>query len=140
MGQALEHRHGGIFGLVKFLREHGEAVEYHLITLGLRLEWVGTERLSWRDLWVIIQQSPPGSSIHAALDPEAARWARGEPVPYLLAHIGDTLANANWQRSGRSTAPKPKPLPRPGMKNDSTTFGAEPIPIADFDDWWGGDE
>lgn len=43
---------------------------------------------------------------------------------------------ANWQRAGRKTAPKPKPIPRPWEKPKTTTLGKEPIPISQFNDWW----
>jgi hypothetical protein len=35
---------------------------------------------------------------------------------HLLASIFDVLAMANWQRQGKANAPRPKPLPRPGVK------------------------
>ena len=38
--------------------------------MGLRLDWLGTPALSWRDLWVIVQQSPPGSAIQRAALPD----------------------------------------------------------------------
>lgn len=97
---------------------------------------MGTQRLSWRDLQVVVEQAPPGSAIHRAVDTEAARWASGEVVPYVLAHIADLLAAGNWQRAGRKNAPKPKPLPRPGLKTQNQSFGSEPIPISEFDAWW----
>lgn len=63
---------GGIAGLVRLIRDHGEAVEYDLITIGLRLDWLGTEALSWRDLWVIVRQAPRDSAIRRAVDPKVA--------------------------------------------------------------------
>lgn len=39
----------------------------------------------------------------------------------LLAHIGDVLAAANWQRAGDKRAQKPKPIPRPGVKDKAGT-------------------
>lgn len=41
------------------------------------------------------------------------RW---ELTDTLLAHIADLLAGANWQRAGNKNAPRPKPIPRPGVK------------------------
>jgi hypothetical protein len=38
--------------------------------LGLRLDWLGTVRLSWRDLWVIVQQSPRTSALFKARNPD----------------------------------------------------------------------
>ena len=39
----------------------------------------------------------------------------------LLAHIGDVLAAANWQRAGDKRAQKPKPIPRPGVRDKAGT-------------------
>lgn len=136
MGPGVQYRTGGIFGLVGFLRDHGEAVEYHLLTLGLRLEWIGTDRLSWRDLWVVCSQAPPGSSIHRAVEPEKAAWASGEVMAWLMAAQIDLLAHGNWQRQGKRNARKPEPVPRPGEKSKGTVLGADPIPVSEFDAWW----
>lgn len=136
MGPRLQHRAGGIFGLVAFLREHGEAVEYHLLTLGLRLDELGSGRLSWRDLWVVCSQAPPGSAIHRSVDPERAAWASGESNAWLLALVADALADGNWQRQGKPNARKPDPVPRPGEKKKGAVFGSEPIKVSEFDEWW----
>ncbi|MDI3330128.1 MAG: hypothetical protein QJR09_05245 [Micrococcus sp.] len=136
MGPRLQHRPGEIFGLVGFLRDHGEAVEYHLLTLGLKLEQLGTDALSWRDLWVIITRAPAGSAIHRSVDPEAAAWASGEINAWLFAAAVDLLAHGNWQRQGKRNARKPEPVPRPGEKSKGAVFGADPIPVSEFDAWW----
>ena len=104
--------------------------------MGLRLDMIGTGLLSWHDLMVIIQRTPPGSPIHYSVDKEAAWWDSGQVVPYLLALVGDLLAAGNWQRAGKKNAPKPKPIQRPGDKPKGAVFGADPIPISEFDDWW----
>ena len=98
------------------------AVEAELIKAGLRLRWLcdGTDRLNWRDLWVIINLAAPDSLVRRALDPDTYSWTRTNA---LLADIFDVLASANWQRAGNKTAPKPKPYPRPGDTNDTTQFG-----------------
>ncbi len=41
---------------------------------------------------------------------EAELWGVSE---YLLAQAVDLLAGANWQRAGKKSAPRPKPIPRP---------------------------
>lgn len=43
---------------------------------------------------------------------EQARWGLTEQ---LLATAVDVLQAANWQRGGNKNAPKPKPIPRPGV-------------------------
>jgi hypothetical protein len=68
----------------------------------------------------------------------------GEPpwgvTDYLLAAVVDLLANANWQRQGKKSAPKPRPIKRPGQAADGTKYGSKPIPIKDFDAWWDNPE
>ena len=100
---------------------------------GYTLDDLGTEAFNWYDLSAIVkqvQQEP-----HAAL----ARELHGDVwtvESQLLAVIADTLGIANWQRAGRKTAPKPKPLPRPWEKAKHTALGKDAIPISQFDDWW----
>jgi hypothetical protein len=56
---------------------------------------------------------------------------------HLLAGAVDALQIANWQRPGKRSAPKPKPVERPGEKAArSKTLGADPIPVSEFNDWW----
>lgn len=133
MAGGVEHQPGGILGLLRILNEHGEAVEYDLIRLGLRLDQLGTKRLSWRDLWVIVRQSGRDSALARSLHGERVGWTQ---ETWLLADIFDVLQAANWQRN-LGKGPKPKPFPRPVKANDSTTktFGSAPLPIDELDNW-----
>ena len=81
--------------------------------MGLRLSWLGSEALTWRDLYVIVKQSPPDSAIHRSLAGPDHVWGLQE---HLLAAVFDVLAAANWQRGGDENAKKPERLPRPGVK------------------------
>lgn len=101
---------GGIFGLLQLLRQYGEAVEYELLTVGLRLDQLGTKRLTWRDLKVVVACSPPGGALHRAIDPEAAQW---DPSTYLIAQVVDLLNAGNWQRAGNKHLRHPDPVWRP---------------------------
>jgi hypothetical protein len=129
---------GGIAGLCCLLEDHAEAIEYDLLALGLRLDDLGTEALTWRDLYVVVHRSGPASALIRELQPELSAWASGAVLADLLAHAVDLLAGGNWQRAGKRTAPKPKPIPRPGRKTESTKYGSDPIPVKDFDNWWNG--
>ncbi|WNM65689.1 tail assembly chaperone [Arthrobacter phage Vulpecula] len=131
---------GGIGSLCLVLDEHAEAIEYDLLVMGRSLEDLGTPALSWRQLMVVVKQAGPGSALARALDPEMDAWTSGAITPWLLATVVDLLAGANWQRVGKKSAPKPKPLPRPGSKSEGTRYGSKPIPVADFDDWWNNQE
>lgn len=48
---------------------------------------------------------------------------------FLTAGIFDTLQGANWQRAGDPKAPRPEPLPRPGVKSGTKTVKPKPLPI-----------
>lgn len=137
MEAGLRRRRGGIRGLLTLLRQHREAVEYDLIALGLRLDWLGTEALSWRDLWVIVRRSKADSAVYRAQHPD--EWAWGLPEQLLAATV-DTLRAANWQRAGGKPKDFPWPIPRPGVEPDTKTRGREPIPLDDMAKWLGWDE
>lgn len=138
MDEGVERDAGGILGLCRLLDEHGEAIEYDLIKLGLRLEWLGTEALSWRDLLVIVRGRDRDSRLSFALDGEAILWSQTD---YLLAAVIDVLQEANWQRAGKPNAPRPKRVKRPGVDEPGTQkYGRDPIPIAEFNDWWFSEE
>lgn len=131
MEQPLGDRPGGIAGLCWLLAKHGDAIEYDLLALGYRLDDLG-EGLSWRDLWVVVTNAPPGSALVRAIAGHV--WS---VTDYLLASVIDQLATANWQRQGKASARRPKPIPRPGVEDENTkVYGREPIPISQFDDWW----
>lgn len=81
---------------------------------------MGTERLSWRDLLVVVNQSPRWSALSRAVDPEGSLWGLSE---HLLAAVFDSLERGNWQRAGNNHAPRPKPLPRPGVGGEGKKYG-----------------
>jgi len=47
------------------------------------------------------------------MNPDSAMWGLSE---HLLAKVFDVLQEANWQRQGDNRAPRPEPLPRPGVE------------------------
>ncbi len=131
-GGVVDH-HGGIAGLVQLLADEAEAeaVEYDLITMGLRLAWLGTPALSWRDMLVIVRNLPRTSALVRVRVGEAARWG---DLEHLVATAIDALAAGNWQRAGKPHAPRPKPVKRPG-KDNSQRIGKEPLPLSELDEW-----
>lgn len=114
------------------MHEHQEAVEADLLRyyqLDLLADLAGP-RLSWRRLGVLIRQLPREAATTRAAAGEAAAWGDAE---HLLASIVDVLNAANWQRSGKQNAPRPKPLPRPGVKKPGeTTFGTKSMSIDEY--------
>lgn len=133
MAEGLRSHSGGILGLHRFLEEHGEAVEFDLLTHGYSYDDRGTEALSWRALWVLVrrwQQRPDTATSESV---HGVRWG---VTDQLLAVIADDLAVANWQRAGKKNAAKPKPIQRPWEKSKSRALGKDPIPVSQFDGWW----
>lgn len=82
------------------------------MTLGKHRDWLGTRRLSWRDLYVIVTHLPDTSALRREVLGEHAAW---DVKAHLLAGIFDVLAVANWQRGGDDKAKKPERLERPGV-------------------------
>lgn len=136
MAGGIDGQPGGILAVSAELSEHGEAIEYDLIRMGLRLADLGTLALSWRDLLVIIRQAPPESAYVRSVRGEDSQW---QLTQQLLASIKDSVEMGNWQRANagrKAPTPRPKPIPRPGIRNDKGRVGSGAIPIKDFDKWW----
>lgn len=112
MAGGVDGHGGGIVGLVRLLNEHGEAIEYELLTIGRHIDNLGTRRLTWRDLKVVALGSPPGGALHRSIDPLGAGWTADT---YLLAAVADYEALSVWQRGGKKNN-KPKPVWRPNVK------------------------
>ncbi|MFC4123703.1 DUF5361 domain-containing protein [Nocardia rhizosphaerae] len=126
MAAALGGEPGGILSLDALLEEYAEAIEYDLITMGLKLRNLGTDELSWGDLKAVISCSPHTSALYRARQPREHEWRLDR---MLLADIADSLRWLVWAKSsdaqhGRN---RPEPIPRPGVKDvrerigDSTT-------------------
>lgn len=126
---------GGIRSLRQLLVEYSEAVEYDLITLGLRLDDLGTERLSWRDLKVIVKRMPPDrSALSADRYPDDFGWTLAN---HLIAEAVDSLRLQLWAetKDGQKNRNRPKPIPRPGRRPEK--FGKKPLELDKMRDWLG---
>lgn len=115
-------------------------MEFDLITLGVRLRWLESNMLSWRDLWVIVRNLPRSSALHRSVNgEEESMWTLTD---YLLADIADTQAWLAWTKTkdaekGRN---RPKPRPRPGLVDESKKqIGSGSLEIEDMKRWLGGD-
>lgn len=85
------------------------------------------------DLLLLVKrfQATPGSALATLL------WGPMWSVEaQLLALIADGINVGNWQRIGKKSAPKPKPIPRPWEKPKTQTLGKDPIAVSKFNDWW----
>lgn len=132
MAEGRRYQPGGIFSLVELIDRHYEAIEADLLDRGWRLAQVGSA-FSWRDLLVMVRR------FSALPDTATARAVHGEHwsvTDQLLAATVDLLGAGNWQRAGKKSAPKPKPLQRPWERPKGRKLGAKPIPISRFNDWW----
>lgn len=122
MAHPLRSQPGGILSLDALLEEHCEAIEYDLITLGLRLHQLGTEVLGWRELKAIIRWLPTESALFRAMNPEGHRWQLDQ---FLLADITDSLRWLVWAKTddARNGRNRPELVPRPGVKSDRERVG-----------------
>ena len=127
--------HGGILGLQQQLVKPDvrAALHYDLLTRGLTLDLLGSEAFTWYDLKVVFKHLQNDTKSALSIELHGVRWSI---EAQLTAVVADHLAFANWQRAGRRSATKPKRIPRPWEKPATTSLGTEPIPIADFNDWW----
>lgn len=82
-------------------------------------------------------QTEPRFALYKMLNPD---WP-WDLDTQLLAHMGDLLAGANWQRSGDKHARKPEPIKRPGLRDDkdSKTFGRGEMTLTEVDAWLSGE-
>lgn len=94
--------------------------------MGLTLRDLGTKRLSWRTLKIILRYLPPESAFN--------RERQGpEPVysvqDYLLVGILNGIRALTWVTAGNDDNPRPSPLLLPGMVDpeEPLTFGSYSI-------------
>lgn len=128
-----DHR-GGIAGLLDLHEEYPEAFEYELISVGVRWRDLGTKRLSWRDLKVIVSQAPVNGALTRARYPDAHAQADRQ-IETLAYH----LAVANVQRGNASRAPKSSFPELPvWARQSSTQIGSGAVPIDELAEWLGG--
>ena len=79
--------------------------------------------ISPRELLSWLEHLPADSALMRALNPDIA-WGLPEQ---LLAGVVDVLTWANYQRAG-GKGPKPKPVPRPGVKANTRRYGRTSLP------------
>lgn len=120
----------------------------------MRLRWVGdgTDRLSWRDLIVLIHYMDGTTNLATYLTGGESEW---DTQSHMLAGMLDGINAIIWQNGGGKGA-KPKPIPRPGstrtaapgglpqsaegnpFKDDeSGTFRGVMTPLDELNEWLG---
>lgn len=110
MAGAVDSHVGGIRSLLIELREHGEAINFDLISRGWTRGDIG-RGLTWRDLHNFLRWIPPvaESAYYRARKPNSW-WVT--PELQLLAGILYAGEGANWQRGGGQGKP-PNPVKFP---------------------------
>lgn len=82
-----------------------------MIKLGLRLDWLGTPALSWRDLKVIVKHSPRDSALVQAIDPRAAHTNELELLRGLVYNTSLLVWLQTEDAQKRRNQPKPLRFP-----------------------------
>lgn len=133
MGREVGYEAGGILSLVHLIDEHGEALEFDLIALGLRLRDCPSPEFNWRDLFVVCRYLGRDSRLYGVMNPDDdTSWGVAE---YLLATVVDNGNARLWQEGG-GKGKKPKPVARPG---DVKRYGKDALPVAEMAEWLGAD-
>lgn len=55
----------------------------------------------------------------------------------LLAEVADATNVGNWQRGSGKKRDYPKPIPRPGVEPDGSTYGKGALTMDEMADWLG---
>jgi hypothetical protein len=112
---------GKPFGLVRFLADHGAAVEADLLRYyRVDLTDLYRGRLSPRRVAVLVAALPADASTVEAVHGDQARWTLTD---HLLASVFDALAVISWQLGGDKRAARPKPMARPGVADTTRRYG-----------------
>ena len=138
MGRGVPGGAGGIRALVELIDEHGLALETDLIRSGLRLRWLGSEALTWRDLLALVAHTRPDSALAASLGPDHL-WGLTEQ---LLAAGVDMLRILAWQNTEDASRPwtAPEPTARMGSSpaaSPSDRVTASPLAYVMSASWTG---
>lgn len=134
---------GGIASLARLIEEHGRALEYDLITkTNYTLADLG-EALPYASLLSFINYLPADSAIRRAQQPDIAPWLDGQKTAVVLADLYDLVGSLAYMfasvHHGKGSKPKkPKPYPRPWIKDPARKLGSGAMPVSEFEEWWKG--
>lgn len=137
MDRAFGYHAGGIVSLDVLIEAYRIPIEFDLIDRGLRLRDLGTDALTWGDLWAICKWAPTTSALARALHPEIGEWQLGEQ---LLADVADSLHWLVWSKTKdaqRSGARPPNRIPRPGVVDEHERIGTTQMSPAEMDKFLG---
>lgn len=133
---------GGIARLHRLLTEHGEAIRRDLLCAGLRLEWLGTRRLTWVDLRAFVDHAPPDSALVRSTTPEW--WVT--PQLHMLREIEHGVRTGAWMWTDDASKKQPKSRPERIPLTEAERDAATPVrekytalPVEDVRKWLGWD-
>ena len=124
--------------LAKFIGEHEDAVESDLRQYtGAGIEDLGTKTLSWKTANSIIKTLPINSALARELSPEISSWENTLKTNLLLADVIDLLQLLVYvvSKIGGGNVQKPKPIKRPGSKDNSKHIGKGAMKVNDLKEW-----
>lgn len=127
---------GGILGLLQFLTEHRQALEFDLIKLGLRARDIGEPWLTWEDFRTIVRQLQQERGSALALELNGQELVDWTLTNHLLATVFDSTNLVNWHLrwlGGENVGDPPEPLPRPGIKSKTVQWTGNPVTIEEMD-------
>jgi hypothetical protein len=109
-------------------------VEADLISRGLRIRDLGTERFNWRDFKHVLTNLSQDSALHRSI---GGRYTTSD---YLLVVIANTLRTMSWQLSSGKERDRPEPFFLPGMGEDTDrvqtdTYHGDAMTIEEMDEW-----
>lgn len=111
------------------------AIEADLMAVGTRLRHVGTDVLTWREVYAVVKNSAPGSALYRAQQGDDSPWGLTE---MLLAETVDALNVANWIQGSGKKSEYPNPIPRPGVGPEKIG-GKGALPVDEMAEWLGWD-
>ena len=119
------------------MEEHGDALDYDLLTrTRYQLNDI-PDNLGWTALAHFIKYLGPGSALYDEVHPETARWTQGDMI---LADIFDAVSAFRYAFASANSKGKPrrpKPYPRPWVRERETKrFGKDPVKVSEFNSWW----
>jgi len=97
--------------------------------------------LGERALLAFVKHLPSESATARAAQPDMGGWSRTD---MLLARTCEAVEQLLWVTVCRGVKkskwpPRPQRIIRPGVTDDAKRIGKDPIPIEQFDEWYGGE-
>lgn len=112
-------------------------MEFDLLSMGKRIEDLGTRALSWRDLSVISRWSDPHTSaLFRAVSPEESMWSLSTQLQASTVDLLSRLWWAKTKNAGKASNPMPHPIPRPGFHRQRDTSAmrrGDAMTVEEFD-------